>query len=92
MTIVNIEGVDINMEIDKGSGKTLISYKEYQDNFSGIPLQQSHVKLKMLTGETIKLHRKVKVKVKGVMKTLPLCVVGEKDTTRVNNVVIGLKR
>ena len=32
MTKVNIEGVDVNMEIDTGSGKTLISHKEYQDD------------------------------------------------------------
>ena len=69
------------MEVDAGSGKSLISYKTFQSNISDIPLRQSNVRLKTLTGKQIKVHGQIQVKVEAnkEVKTLPLCIVGNED-------------
>ena len=78
---VNIEGIDLDMEVDTGSGKSLISCKTFQSNFLDIPLRQSNVRLKTLTGEELKVYGQIQVKVEAnkEVKTLPLCRVGNED-------------
>lgn len=51
--IINIENKRINMEIDTGSGISIISYNMYCKMFPNIILQASNLKLKIYTGEKI---------------------------------------
>ncbi|XP_072020487.1 uncharacterized protein [Amphiura filiformis] len=81
VTKMRINDVSMEMEVDTGCGKSLISHQEFREKFGRMPIQKTSVKFKTITGESLKVHGKVMVKVKGVdgkSEKVPLYVIGEK--------------
>lgn len=54
MQTVNVNGIDINFEIDSGSHVCTISDKMYREYFSKLPLKPNNLVLKVYTGAEIK--------------------------------------
>ncbi|XP_048488048.1 uncharacterized protein LOC105383898 isoform X1 [Plutella xylostella] len=50
---VSVNGSLLSMELDSGSGTTVISDKLYYNHFSGFPLQKSNVKMCLYNGHKI---------------------------------------
>lgn len=59
-----INGKKIKMELDTGSALSLISLKDYKENFADVKLKQTPILLKTYTGEKVAPVGKIKVKVK----------------------------
>ena len=77
MTEIEIENQPVCMEIDTGSGKSIISENLYQDKSSNLPLKQSALTFVTYTKEEIKPLGCVDVKVQYGSQsfTLPLYVI-----------------
>ncbi|PIK35587.1 hypothetical protein BSL78_27588 [Apostichopus japonicus] len=77
MARVKINDKNVNMEIDTGSGKSIISYKEYRQRFSRARLRPVSVLLKTVTGQKIDLCGTISVKVEYNKQkcVLPLLVI-----------------
>ena len=82
VTTVNVDqGISLDMEVDTGCGKSLISHQEFREKFGRQKIHKTSTKFKTLTGESLKVHGKVYVRVKGVdgkSQKVPLYVIGEK--------------
>ena len=82
VTTVNVDqGIILDMEVDTGCGKSLISHQEFREKFGLQKIHKTSTKFKTLTGENLKVHGKVYVKVKGVdgkSQEVPLYVIREK--------------
>ncbi|KAJ8043214.1 hypothetical protein HOLleu_10204 [Holothuria leucospilota] len=63
MAKVKVNGKSLNMEIDTGSGKSIISYQEYRQKFPKVKLRPVSVVLKTVTGQKIDLCGTISVKV-----------------------------
>ena len=50
-----IEGQKLRMELDTGSALSIISRKDYQDEFAKVKLRRTSVTLKTYTGEEAKI-------------------------------------
>lgn len=75
-----IEGQELNMELDTGSALSIISYyhiKDYKDRFSKIKLRHTPLTLKTYTGEKVSPvgNLKVKVEFENTRRLLDLYVV-----------------
>ena len=82
VTTVSVDqGIILDMEVDTGCGKSLISHQEFREKFGRQRMHKTSTKFKTLTGENLKVHGKVYVKVKGIdgkSLKVPLYVIGEK--------------
>ena len=79
-TVVNINGKDVEMEIDTGASVSVMTHTEYKRLWSPKsrpPLHAAGVKLKMYTGGTIKIYGTCEVVVnhQGDEEKLPLIIV-----------------
>ncbi|KAJ8019091.1 hypothetical protein HOLleu_42544 [Holothuria leucospilota] len=63
MAKVKVNGKSLNMEIDTGSGKSIISYQECRQKFPKVKLRPVSVVLKTVTGQKIDLCGTISVKV-----------------------------
>ena len=74
---VVVEGQKMKMELDTGAAVSLISYNNYLEKLSHLPLRKAVTQLKTYTGEVIMPKGQVAVKVQGKngTQTLPLLVV-----------------
>ncbi len=89
-TSLKVQGKKICMEIDTGSGKSLISYRVYKNKFKNIPLEKSNLNEKHSLG---KEYICMLVETDKSKKNLQLCVVCEKiQTTQTCWDGTGLKR
>lgn len=77
--ICNVEGQDLNFELDSGAPFSLIPLSVYEQNPSMPALQEAHVKLQSYTKHAIQIAGAVKVLVtfRGKSSILPLLVVKE---------------
>lgn len=73
---VNIEDKSMRMEVDSGACKSVIHLDDYKEKFSNISLEPVHFKLKVVTGENVKIigQMSVNIKVKNKKYVLPLIV------------------
>ncbi|XP_060782844.1 uncharacterized protein K02A2.6 [Neoarius graeffei] len=69
-----INGKKLKMELDTGSAISLISLKDYKQNFADVKLKQTPILLKTYTGEKVAPVGKIKVKYENKRKTLDLYV------------------
>lgn len=76
---VTVENVDLLMDVDTGSGVSLIPESIYEESFSLLPVHQSKLKLSSYNASEIKMlgYIIVNVNYKGVTKQLKLYVVPE---------------
>ena len=74
---VVVEGQKMKMELDTGAAVSLISYNNYLEKLSHLPLRKAVTQLKTYTGKVIMPKGQVAVKVQGKngTQTLPLLVV-----------------
>ena len=75
---IQIGSKSIKMEIDTGSGVSIVSENIYENNFSDFPLKQTEIKLKSYSGQKIEIVGQCEVPVKygtAEQKILPLIVV-----------------
>ena len=75
---IQICSKSIKMEIDTGSGVSIVSENIYENNFSDFPLKQTEIKLKSYSGQKIEIVGQCEVPVKygtAEQKILPLIVV-----------------
>ena len=75
---VNIEGKQVEMEVDTGAGVSLVAESTYQKFWPSQKLQKSTVRLQTYTGErlTVKGELEVEVAKDTLTRRLPLVVVG----------------
>lgn len=59
-----VNGVPLKMELDTGSALSIISFKDYNENFPKLKLKHTNVKLRTYTGERVTPLGKLKVNVK----------------------------
>lgn len=59
-----VNGVPLKMELDTGSALSIISFKDYNENFPKLKLKHTNVKLRTCTGERVTPLGKLKVNVK----------------------------
>ena len=82
VTTVSVDqGIILDMGVDTGCGKSLISHQEFREKFGLQKIHKTSTKFKTLTGKNLKVHGKVYVKVKGVdgkSQKVPLYVIREK--------------
>ena len=73
----SVNGVDLEMEVDTGARKSIISERTYGRQFSHIPLQSANVKLRAYNGGQIPVLGQITVTVKyqGQRAVLPLLVI-----------------
>ena len=78
---VNIEGKQVEMEVDTGAGVSLVAESTYQKFWPSQKLQKSTVRLQTYTGErlTVKGELEVEVAKDTLTRRLPLVVVGGPD-------------
>lgn len=73
----SVNGVDLEMEVDTGARKSIISERTYRRQFSHIPLQSANVKLRAYNGGRIPVLGQITatVKYQGQRAVLPLLVI-----------------
>jgi len=74
---VEIHGIPVRMELDTGSGKSIISDKLYKERFHNLPLQNSTLTFVTYTKEEVKPLDNIDAEVKygDQILTLPLYVI-----------------
>ena len=72
MLEIEIENQPVCMEIDTGSGKSIISVNLYKDKFSNLPLKQSSLTFVTYTKEEIKPLGYLDVEVRYGSQSFPL--------------------
>lgn len=75
--ILNVEGRQLNMEVDSGAAAAVMCQQEYEERFSHVKLSPVSDNYKVLTGESIKALGQIEVRVwfDGVLRLLSMIVV-----------------
>ena len=82
MVPMNVEGVQINMELDTGAAVSIINHEDYQKHFKHVKLQPVKRPLHTYAGMRLDLAGEIDVEVKHAKQTLTLPLVVVKTTKR----------